>query len=360
MDKVTDNILRWNDDKRVYSGPGLMDLQVNGVRGIDFNNPDLPISDILKAVKFLLTKGVTTFFPTFVTNSDEKVLSMIHNLIRASDTYPLVKEVVGGIHLEGPFISPQEGARGAHNLQYVKPPDWNLLERLQEAARGEIKLITLAPEWEGAPDFIEKCKRNNILVSIGHTLADTIQIKRAVEAGAILSTHLGNGAPIMLKRHPNMIWDQLADSRLFAAIITDGHHIPDSFIRVVMKVKGEKTILVSDSVLFADMPPGEYESTIGGKVILDAEDRLTLKGGGGLLAGAAKNLLEDIETIVNHGLVTMEEAWGMASVNVVNLLDKYLDGFKENKEDRVYFALVNKRILIRSVRKNGTVVFESQ
>ncbi len=358
MDDKKNKIIHWDKSTGLYSGQGLIDLQVNGIVGIDFNNPALAPEDVLKATRYLLSRGVTTFFPTFVTNSDENILSMIHALMRACNTYPLVKDSVGGIHLEGPFISPREGARGAHDQQYIKPPDWGLMERFQQAANGEIKLVTLAPEWDGSCDFIRKCRENNILVSMGHSLADTRQIEQAVDAGMTLSTHLGNGVPLMLKRHPNVIWDQLADDRLFTTIIADGHHIPDSFIKVVVKTKAEKTILVSDTIRFAGMPSGEYESTIGENVILDSGNRLSLKGGGGLLAGAARNLLEDVETMINHGIVTLNEAWKMASVNVTDMLGKYFPEFKNGLEDKVYFTIEDKEIKIRSVTKKGKVVYE--
>src|SRR5699024_4121009 len=132
-----------------------------------------------------------------------------------------------------------------------------------EAANGNIKLVTLTPEWKEAPNFIEKCRKNNVLVSMGHSLADTQEIKEAVEAGMSLSTHLGNGVPPVLKRHPNILWEQLAEDRLTSMIIADGHHLPDSFMEVVMRVKKENLILVSDMTRFAGMPPGEYETFIG-------------------------------------------------------------------------------------------------
>jgi N-acetylglucosamine-6-phosphate deacetylase len=340
-----------------FVGPGLIDLQINGINGIDFNDPALTEQDVVKATHYLLSKGVTTYLPTVITNSDENILELVHTIYLACLSDPFVNDCIWGIHLEGPFLSPVAGAKGAHDEKYIKRPDWELFQRFQEAAGGKIKLVTIAPEWEGSYQFIEKCREHKILVSIGHSIANSEQIGLAVKAGASLSTHLGNGVPLLLPRHPNIIWDQLAAEELYACIITDGIHIPDSFIKVVMKNKGKATIVVSDATCFAGMPPGEYESHIGGTVILDKEKRVSLKSSPGLLAGAAKSLLENVESLINHNLSTLREAWQMASANVAKMLVKNDDTFY-NKNDLVIFQLNGKEIQVEKVIKNGKIVFE--
>lgn len=350
--------LGWDKAHQRYTAPGLIDLQVNGVDAVDFNDPVLTEADVLKATRYLLSQGVTAFFPTIITGADDNVISLLKTLRSACDQYPLVRACVVGIHLEGPFISPEDGARGAHDLRYVKAPDWSLLERFQEVAEGTIKMVTLAPEWEGAPELIRKCREHHILVSMGHSLADTQQIGRAVDAGLLLSTHLGNGIPLMLKRHPNMLWDQLADDRLYAMIITDGLHTPDAFIRVVMRVKGAKTILVSDATRFAGMPPGEYDTIIGGKIVLDTNKRISLKGSGGLLAGAAKSLLEDVNTLVSHGLASLEDAWKMASDHITDLFAQYLPECIPTGDDQVVVRQDGDVWVVEQVIKNGELVYE--
>jgi N-acetylglucosamine-6-phosphate deacetylase len=349
--------LGWDKAHQRYTAPALIDLQVNGVDAVDFNDPVLMEADVLKATRYLLSQGVTSFFPTLITGADDHIISLLQTLRRACDTYPLVRACVAGIHLEGPFISAEDGARGAHDVRYVKAPDWSLLERFQEVAQGTIRLVTLAPEWEGAPELIKKCREHDVLVSMGHSLANTAQISQAAEAGLLLSTHLGNGIPLMLKRHPNMLWDQLADDRLYAMIITDGLHTPDAFIRVVMRVKAEKTILVSDATRFAGMAPGEYDTVIGGKIILDTDKRISLKGSGGLLAGAAKSLLEDVNTLVSHGLASLEEAWTMASDHVTDLFARYLPECVPAGEDRVVVRKQGDLLVVEQVTKNGQVVY---
>jgi N-acetylglucosamine-6-phosphate deacetylase len=341
-----------------YMAPGLIDLQINGINGIDFNATTLTKEEVVNTTHYLLSQGITTFLPTIITNSDENILNLVHTIYEACRSNSLVDECVWGIHLEGPFISPKEGAKGAHDERYIKPPDWELFSKFQEAAGGKIKMITLAPEWEGSDLFIEKCRAHGVLVSIGHTLADTEQVSMAVKAGATLSTHLGNGIPLLLPRHPNLLWDQLAEENLYSCIITDGLHIPDSFIKVVMRIKGRKTLVISDATCFAGMPPGEYESHIGGTVILDDEKRVSLKNSPGLLAGAGKSLLENVETLIDHKLSTLSEAWQMASLNVADMLAKNDGSFKERKDDLVVFQLKNKEIKIGKVIKRGRIVFE--
>lgn len=343
----------------LYVGPGLIDLQVNGINGIDFNNPSLTISDFLSATQYLLSQGVTSFFPTIITNSNENIKQLLQVIHQACLQNPLINECVAGIHLEGPFISPVAGAKGAHSEEYIQQPDWNLFQEFQQAAGGRIKLLTMAPEWEGATAFIKKCSEHGVLVSIGHSMADSNQINAAIEAGASLSTHLGNGVPLLLPRHPNIIWDQLAAEDLYSCLIADGIHIPDAFIKVVIKVKGRKTILVSDATCFAGMPPGEYQTHIGGSVVLTEEKRVSLKENPQLLAGAAKSLLENVVTLVQHKLATLADSWRMGSLNVTEMLVKKGVMTNDKPNDQVIFQFDGKNIEVLCVVKNGRVVFEN-
>ncbi len=354
---ITEMEIKEND--LAFIGPGLTDLQINGINGIDFNTTTLTQEDVVNATHYLLSKGVTTFLPTVITNSDENILTIVHTIYEACRSNSLVDECVWGIHLEGPFISPAEGAKGAHDEKYIKAPDWDLFNKFQEAAGGKIKLVTIAPEWEGSYSFIKKCREQGILVAMGHSLANTQQISMAIKAGMTLSTHLGNGIPLLLKRHPNMIWDQLAADELYACMITDGIHIPDSFIKVVMKNKAKAALIVSDATCFAGLTPGEYQNHIGGSVILDEQKRVSLKGSPGLLAGAAKSLLENVETLLHHDLATLKEAWEMASLNVAQMLVKTDPAFYEQNNDKVIFRLAGKDIIICTVIKNGKIVFEN-
>ena len=180
----------------------------------------------------------------------------------------------------------------------LRAPDRALADDLQAAADGTIRLATLAPELPGALELIAHLVSLGIVVAIGHTMADEARIREAVDAGARLSTHLGNGVPATIPRHRNPIWPQLADDRLTASAIFDGHHLTDSVMRVFAKAKAPGgLILTSDAVALAGMPPGVYEGQVGGDVELHPDGRLTVLSGG-FLAGSASSLLDGVRTAV--------------------------------------------------------------
>ncbi|MEX2568576.1 MAG: 6-phosphogluconolactonase [Cyclobacteriaceae bacterium] len=339
-----------------FIGPGLVDLQINGIKGIDFNDTTLTPADVLEATKYLISLGVTSFYPTLITNEDQSILHLIKTLVEACNKYPLVEACMAGIHLEGPFISPEDGARGAHGKQFIKSPSWGWVQKCQKASGHRIKLLTLAPEREGALEFIDNCRKAGIKVAIGHSLANSSEIHQAVKAGAALSTHLGNGIPLMLKRHPNPIWDQLAEDGLYISLIADGFHLPDSFLRVAIKVKGEKAILVSDATGFAGMSPGVYHSHIGNEVELSPEGKLSVKGANGMLAGASKNLLENVNYLLKSKIMDISQAWSMASVFPNKLME--VDEVKFPLNDMVRFRLEGNQIKVLQVFKDGELHFD--
>ena len=295
-------------------GPGLVELQLNGYSGMDFNTLPIPQGMTLNVTRALWAEGVTSYFPTVITNSPEAIEQAVGAIARECAEDADTAAGVAGIHLEGPFISPEDGARGAHSKAFVRPPDWDLFRRWQEAAEGRIRIVTLSPEWPNACDFIHRCAESGVIVSIGHTAATPEQIREAVAAGASMSTHFGNGAHTMLPRHPNYLWEQLASDELWACVIPDGFHLPDAVLKVVMRVKGDKAILVSDAVMLSGMPPGEYNLHIGGRVVLTPEGRLHTAENPKILAGSAQMLLWGIAHLVNAGLCTLADAWEMASV----------------------------------------------
>lgn len=331
-----------------YCGLGLIDLQVNGVAGVDFNEKGLTLGAVRKAVNALLKKGVTGFFPTLITNDPEIISQNLKIIDQSCKEDALINSCILGIHLEGPFISSLEGAKGAHPEKHIQKPSWELVEQFQKASGGRIKLITLAPELEGAEALIKKCVQENILISIGHSNATATEIDVAIKAGASLSTHLGNAVPIMLPRHPNILWDQLANDALYVSLIADGFHLDPSFLKVVLKVKGEKAFLISDSTKFCGMEPGAYQSPIGEEVILEENGRLAMKYGKGLLSGAARNLIEGVEYLVKNELLELPEAWRMASEIPMSFA-----GLK-SKNDWLVFKLENGNSLkIDKVFKQG-------
>ncbi|GIN70889.1 N-acetylglucosamine-6-phosphate deacetylase [Bacillus sp. J14TS2] len=340
-----------------YIAPGLVDLQINGYRGNDFNT--LPISPELveQTTRSLWKEGVTSYCPTIITNHDEAIEKAVEVIAKASDQQ--VQQCITGIHLEGPFISPEDGPRGAHGKEYIKAPDWDLFQTWQKAARGMIKIITLSPEWPGSFDFISKCVENDVVVAIGHTAATPGQIQKAVAAGAKVSTHLGNGAHVMLPRHPNYIWEQLAQDDLWTCLIADGFHLPESFLKVAMKTKGFQSMLVSDAVYLSGLEPGEYETHIGGKVVLTSEGKLYLQENPNLLAGSVKLLKDGISHLLKTGLCTLREAWEMAAIRPSTFmkLPTQKGLFEGAPADLVVFNLEDKHVNILQTYKAGALVY---
>jgi N-acetylglucosamine-6-phosphate deacetylase len=302
------------DEALPWIAPGIVDLQINGYGGLDFNAPPLQEEAIHRMSQALRKEGVTSYYPTIITNGSSVIEASLKVLANAIRSGHKAGESIAGIHLEGPFISPEDGPRGAHPREHVTAPDWDLFQRWQEAAEGHIRIITLSPEWPGSSAFIAKCAASGVTVSIGHTAATAEQIEEAASAGASMSTHLGNGAHLTLPRHPNYLWDQLAEERLSACFIADGFHLPDSVLKVILKVKGDRAMLVSDAVSFSGMPPGTYTHHIGGEVVLTPEGKLHMKEQPGLLAGSVKLPAYHIAHLVRRGLCTLEQAWDLASI----------------------------------------------
>ncbi|MGD6856608.1 N-acetylglucosamine-6-phosphate deacetylase [Bacillus infantis] len=341
------------EDSELYIAPGFVDLQVNGYRGVDFNSIELTVDDVRKACLFLLEEGVTSFFPTIITNSFDQIAYLTSTISLAREQNELVRSMIPGIHLEGPFLSGEDGPRGAHSKQYIQPPDFEFFQALNESVNGLIKMITLSPEWPDAADFIKKAAAHQVLVSIGHTAADGEQIREAVKAGATLSTHLGNGAHVMLPRHPNYLWDQLAEDSLAATVICDGYHLPSSVLKVIEKVKEDKMLIISDSVALAGLPPGDYTAPVGGEVTLTEQGKLHLKNEPKLLAGSAQSILWGVNTITSMGITALEKAIEKASILPAKLLNlPQKDGLQAGAPaDLLLFRKENGRMkLIRAIK----------
>ena len=297
---------------------GFIDVQVNGFAGVDYNDPDVPVEQIAKSLQVMFSTGVTRCFPTMITGPEERITGALANMTKAKRTLESANRPEGfaieAFHVEGPNISPDDGPRGAHPREFVRPPDLDEFKRWQEAAEGLIRLITVSPEWPEAPAYVESVTRTGVVVSVGHTKASSDQIRAVVDAGATMSTHLGNGAHATLPKTANYIWDQLAEDRLTPSFIVDGIHIPSSFLRAALQAKGvERSVLVTDAVMPAMCSPGIYrlgavevELKEGHKVVLRNEDRL---------AGSALRMDVAIGKTVQMGGISLRDALSMATVN---------------------------------------------
>ena len=287
---------------------------MNGFAGVDYCSPEAPAEEIGRTIRALYATGVTRFFPTVITGNARRTWrERCRNLARAKETIP-EGPAMEGFHVEGPHISPEDGPRGAHPQHWVRPPDFDEYRRWQEASDGGVKLITVSPEWPEAPSYIEQVVREGVVVAIGHTKASADQIEAAVSAGATLSTHLGNGAHSTMARHPNYIWDQLAEDRLAASFIVDGIHLGSAFLTVALRAKGlERSVLVTDAVMPAGCQPGPY--MLGEvEVELHSDQSVRLRGGT-RLAGSALTMDSAISNVMRLTRVSLRDAVAMATVN---------------------------------------------
>ncbi len=345
----------------VYISPGFFDNQVNGFAGVSFafGDSDLTPEGIEKATSELWKKGVTTYLPTLTTNSIDVLTTNFKILSKAVDDENLLGSIPG-FHLEGPYINPEDGYRGAHPKQFVKLPDWDEFLKLYEASGKNILQVTLAPEMDGALDLITKCSQEGILVALGHHNADMKTVTAAIDRGAKISTHLGNGAANMINRHYNPFWSQLADDRLNISIICDSFHLLPEEIQVFYKVKGvEKTIITSDVTHYAALEPGEYKTSTGETIELTE---------GGMLRYPAQNVLYGSASPITKGVgyvmqvtgCTLADAVQMASTNPAHLYSLNDRGLLEpgKRADIVLFTLEDFQVNIQETWVKGKKVYE--
>jgi N-acetylglucosamine-6-phosphate deacetylase len=311
-----------------WVAPGLVDIQVNGYGGQEFSSLDLTPERVAEIARQHDAWGVTAFCPTLTTQSFACLAHGLGAIARACESDREVQRLVWGIHLEGPYFCPEDGPRGAHPREHCRRPDWDEFLRLQEAAGGRIRILTMSPEFEEAPAFISRAAAAGVVVALGHMGATAEQIRAAVDAGARLSTHLGNGAHRMLPRHPNYLWDQLAEDRLLASLIVDGHHLPPEVVKVFVRAKTpERLVLVSDLSGLAGLPPGRYTSSGCEVEILD-DGRLVIAGQQQLLAGASRPLGMGVINVMRYAGVDLATAIAMASARPACLLGRRCGGLR--------------------------------
>jgi N-acetylglucosamine-6-phosphate deacetylase len=308
-------------DDAPWLAPGLVDLQVNGYHGFDVNDDHLS-TDTLRALRDeLLATGVTTFVPTIVTNSRERTRHALQVIAEARRTDEALAMAIPYAHLEGPYISDETGPRGAHEVGWVRPPDLDEFDEWQRISADLVGMITISPHWDAAVPFVAAVASRGVRVSIGHTHASVDQIVAAIDAGASYSTHLGNGAHAQIARHPNYIWTQLAEDRLHAGFIADGHHLSRHVFTAMLRAKGlERSFLVSDVTTLGGKPPGRYHATVGGAVDVTDDGRLVLAGTS-YLAGAAASLSEGVARAVSMADISLGEAVRLATENPGRIVD---------------------------------------
>jgi N-acetylglucosamine-6-phosphate deacetylase len=295
-------------------GPPFFDLQCNGYAGIDFNNPDATPEEMAGAVQATWQHGCTALLPTLVTHSPERLDHLFANLRAMCALDERIRASVPGFHLEGPFISPVEGARGAHPLHAIAPVNRAWWKKWQKAAGNAIGMVTVAPEVKGALKFITQLREEHVIPAIGHTMATAAQVHAAAEAGALISTHLGNGCPQTMHRHHNPMLAQAGEDRLAASLITDGIHLPPEVVRTFARAKGAaSTIVVTDAMSAAGAPPGRYR--LADLELEVGKDRVVRFPGAPNFAGSALTMDRGVAGLRTMAGLSWEAAWNAASVN---------------------------------------------
>lgn len=302
-----------------WVAPGLFDLQINGCEGRAFVSPTLTVAEVAAVVRTCWRHGIVGLCPTLITGPFDALCHGFATLRQACEQDAALDRAMPCFHLEGPYISAEDGPRGAHLRVHVRPPDLDEFHRWQEAAGGRIRLVTLAPEQDTALAFIERLTQEGVVVALGHTAAPPARIREAIRAGARLSTHLGNGCHALLPRHDSYLWEQLAADELTASVIADGHHLPPAVLRVLMRVKTPaRLVLTCDASSLAGLPPGRYttwgqqlEVQPGGKVVVPGTSFL---GGSGVFTDAC------VDHLLRLGDVRLDEALDMAGANPRRLL----------------------------------------
>ena len=352
-----------NENNDVFISQGFIDNQVNGFAGVTFSfgGSDLTQEGVEKATSELWKKGVTTYLPTLTTNSKELLINNFTVLSESVDNEKLLGSIPG-FHLEGPYINPEDGFRGAHPKRFVRLPDWNEFMEFYKASGENILQVSVAPEMEGCQDFIKKCTEKGIVVSLAHHNANTEQVNLAVANGAKTSTHLGNGCANMINRHRNPLWPQLANDDLTITIICDGFHLLPEEIQVFYKVKGvDKTIITSDVTSYAALEPGEYKTQTGETIELTKEGMLRYPAQN-VLYGSASAITKGVGHVMKVTGCSLADAVQMASTNAAKLYGLSDRGTMETgkRADLILFTLDDFKVNIKKTFVKGELVFSAE
>lgn len=267
------------------SAPRWFDFQVNGFGGVDFQNDALTRTELEHAVAVMRRHGMAAIFATFITENVDSLCRRLEVFEKLRAASASIREMIPGYHVEGPWLNPEPGYRGAHPADAMHAPSLPEFERLQSAANGRVKLITLAPEWLGSAECIAAIVRAGVHVSLGHTNASEAQIDEAIRAGARFCTHVGNGAPLQLHRHDNVIQRLLARDELIACFIPDGVHLPPFTLKNFVRAKPrDRVLFTTDAMSGAGAGPGRYR--IGRLEIEVGTDGIARQPGGQGFAGS--------------------------------------------------------------------------
>ncbi len=344
----------------VRLAPGFIDIQVNGFAGVDFNHPDFRADDLVGVCRNLLKTGVTRFCPTLITADYQQLAGHITEIRAACEKHSLVRSMLLGIHLEGPYINPEDGPRGAHPREHTAHPDWDEFGRLLSLGGGLVRMVTVAPELPGGLAFIQKAAQSGLLVGIGHCNPEPEIVDQAVRAGAVISTHLGNGTHQMLDRHKNYLQKQLAHDGLMASIICDGPHLPEYFVKNVVRAKGRaRVVLITDATAASNAPGGRY--SLGGLEVEADQDGALRLPGTPYLAGSTLTMERAVGNCAAFAGIPLKAAIDMATANPARLFAGISGKLeKGQRADLVLFRAKRKKIQILQVYLAGRLVYSAE
>lgn len=291
---------------------GYFDIQVNGYGGVDYNKENLSAEELHRSCEMLKADGVDGILATFVTEDGEKMIGRLRRLVELREADPLVKEIVAGIHVEGPFISPLDGFRGAHPKDSVRPADETLAARLLEAGAGLVRIFTLAPEHDAGHKVTRYLKSQGVVVSAGHTNASLDELKGSIDAGLSMITHLGNGCPMVQHRHDNIIQRALyLREHLWLSFIADGVHISFPALRNYLDLAGDRALITTDAMAAAGLGPGTHQ--ISRWTVVVKEDLAAWAPDGSHLLGSAMSWPKAVRNLSEHLGVSDEEIKALTS-----------------------------------------------
>ena len=270
--------------------PLYVDLQLNGYRGVDFNADDLSAEACHAACEGLLTDGVAGVLATIITADPDRMAARLARIAAVRRQDPLAAKVILGVHVEGPFLNPEPGYAGAHPVESIRPADLDAMQRLVDAAGGLVRIVTLAPEFDAGLKVTRWLAGQKIVVSAGHCNPNLDQLHAAIDAGLSMFTHLGNGCPMFLHRHDNIVQRALSlADHLRICFIGDGVHVPYPTLGNYLRcVPPDQAIIVSDGISAAGLGPGRY--TLGSQTVDVGEDRVARSPDGSHFMGAVATM----------------------------------------------------------------------
>ena len=314
------------DDR--WIAPALVDLQVNGFAGVDFQQDNLTAEQLVTAARGLRAAGCTRFLLTLITDDWSRLLARLRHLRSLRGTSPELQRAIAGWHIEGPFLSAEPGYCGAHDPRWMRDPTPADIKELRDATGNDTVLLTIAPERHGALEAIQLAASFGLKVSLGHTNASAEILQRAVAAGAVAFTHLGNGCPRELDRHDNILWrvfdlarsaeQELGAPRLHVSLIPDGIHVSPALFRLAHRELGDRAFYVSDAMSAGGSPPGRYK--LGALELEVGPDQVVRFPGRTNFAGSALRPLDGVVCAVTMLGEPWQAAWRRSSETPARLL----------------------------------------